>query len=77
MRGLPGEKRKDSVMPETKNEFEQEAAKGRSSFVGEFVHLLANNKKWWLLPILLCLAMLAALVFFGGTGAAPFIYTIF
>ena len=64
-------------MAELKNDFEQEAARGRSTLVGEFVHLLANNKKWWLIPILLCMAMLAALVFFGGTGAAPFIYTIF
>ena len=64
-------------MPETKNEFEQEAAKGRSSFVGEFVHLLANNKKWWLLPILVVLLLFGVLVLLSGTAAAPFIYTLF
>jgi hypothetical protein len=68
---------KESKMAESRNDFEQEAARGRSTLAGEFIHLLANNKKWWLLPILLCLAILAALVFLGGTGASPFIYTIF
>ena len=64
-------------MDQSTSNFEAEAGKGRSSLVGEFVHLLATNKKWWLLPILLCLGVLALLAIFAGTGAAPFIYTIF
>lgn len=58
-------------------EFEKEAQQPRSSLAGEFVTFMAKNKKWWLLPIILLLALLAFLVIFGGTGAAPFIYTIF
>ena len=64
-------------MTQPRNEFEQATTRRRSTLFGEFVHLMATNKKWWLLPIILCLAMLAFLAFFAGTGAAPFIYTIF
>lgn len=38
---------------------------------------LRHNKKWWLTPIILLLLLMAALVIFGGSGNAPFIYTIF
>jgi hypothetical protein len=57
--------------------FEDAAEAGRSSFLGEFVGLLMENKKWWLLPILLLFLGLALLVALGSTGAAPFIYTLF
>ncbi len=49
----------------------------RPSLVSEFVYFLKANKKWWLIPILLVIAILALLTFFAGTGAAPFIYTLF
>ena len=58
-------------------EFEAEAHKSRPSFLRELVYFLATTKKWWLLPILLCLGILALLVLFASTGAAPFIYTLF
>ena len=45
--------------------------------VAEFITFLGENKKWWLLPIVLSIALLGALVFLSGTGAAPFIYTLF
>ena len=38
---------------------------------------MAHNKKWWLTPIVLMLLMLGVLILVGGTGAAPFIYTLF
>jgi hypothetical protein len=39
---------------------------------------LAQNKKWWLLPIVVVLVALGSLlVFAGGSALAPFIYTIF
>jgi len=62
---------------EAKNAFESAAEEDRASFVGEFVYFLKENKKWWLLPILLAISVLALLTFFAGTGAAPFIYTMF
>ncbi len=51
--------------------------RSRSGVVGELVGLMAHNKKWWLTPILLMLLLLGALIIVGGTGAAPFIYTLF
>lgn len=55
-----------------KPEFEQN--RGLLADLGAF---LAENKKWWLIPILLTLALVGVLVVLGGTAAAPFIYTLF
>ena len=57
--------------------FSQEAEKKRPSLFGEFLTFLRENKKWWLLPILLAFLVLGLLVLFASTGAAPFIYTLF
>lgn len=57
--------------------FERASKAGRTSIVGEFAAFLLENKKWWMLPIVLALGVVGALVFFAGTGAAPFIYTLF
>jgi hypothetical protein len=44
----------------------------------EFTLFLRQNKKLWLLPIVLTLVMLGALLVFAqGSALAPFIYTIF
>ena len=43
----------------------------------QFLLFLRENKKWWLLPIVLVLGMISLLVILGGSGMAPFIYTIF
>jgi hypothetical protein len=47
------------------------------NIVGEFWHFLRENKKWWLLPIVVIAFGFGLLVFFSGTAAAPFIYTLF
>ena len=49
----------------------------RRSLPAEFWDFLLQNKKWWLLPIVFVLLILGGLVFLGGSGAAPFIYTLF
>lgn len=60
------------------SEFEKAAsAYSRGGFFGEFWGFLKNNKKWWLLPIVITFLILTALVFFSSTGLAPFIYTLF
>ncbi len=64
-------------MSEPKNEFEREAAAKPVGVVGELIGFLGENKKWWLLPILIVMLVLGGLVVLGGTGAAPFIYTLF
>jgi hypothetical protein len=63
---------------ETTSDFERIARTQESgSFFGEFWQFLRYNKKWWLLPILVLLALFGLLVFAAGTGVAPFIYTLF
>ena len=60
------------------NEFEKAAAEqGRGGFLGELWGFMKENKKWWLLPLLMALLVLGLLVMLAGTGLAPFIYTLF
>ena len=47
-------------------------------FLKEFWEFLLNRKKYWLLPILIVLALLGILIVLSqGSAVAPFIYTIF
>lgn len=57
--------------------FEQLAADQQPGIVTEFVDFLKHNKKWWLLPILLVIGAVGLLAAMAGSGAAPFIYTLF
>ena len=48
------------------------------SFIKEFLGFLKERKKYWLLPIVIVLALFGILIVFSqGTAIAPFIYTIF
>ena len=48
------------------------------SFLIEFWDFLKIRKKYWLLPILIVLALFGTLIVLTqGTAVAPFIYTIF
>lgn len=55
------------------------AAKGeRTGLLAEFWDFLKHNKKWWLLPMLIVVALLGVLVFVAtNPAAAPFIYPLF
>ncbi len=57
--------------------FEEYAGERQVGVAREFVNFLMHNKKWWLTPIILVLALLGLLVALAGTGAAPFIYALF
>jgi len=60
------------------SKFEQAAKTQKpASFLSEFWHFLGHSKKWWLLPIVIVMALFGLLVFLSGTGAAPFIYSLF
>lgn len=61
----------------SENKFKEEIGDEQVGIVKEFILFLKDNKKWWLLPILICLLLLGALLFLGGSAAAPFIYTLF
>lgn len=47
------------------------------SFVGDIVSFLGENKKWWLVPVVVVIALVGVLIALGGTAAAPFIYSLF
>ena len=67
----------DSESEKQKSEFEKAAQERQLSLVLEFLLFLRENKKWWMIPILIVLSFVGLLVALGGTGAAPFIYTLF
>ena len=58
-------------------DFARRAGESQPGLFREFWDFLRSNKKWWLLPILVVLLLVGCLLFFGGTVAAPFIYTLF
>ena len=48
------------------------------SFLKEFWEFLIVRKKYWLLPIIIVLALFGGLIVLTqGSAVAPFIYTIF
>tara|TARA_B100000029_G_scaffold352830_1_gene345416 strand:- start:429 stop:578 length:150 start_codon:yes stop_codon:yes gene_type:complete len=48
------------------------------SFLKEFFQFLAERKKYWLIPIIIVLALFGVLIVLSqGSAIAPFIYTIF
>jgi hypothetical protein len=60
------------------SEFEKAAQdNSNQGFISDCWYFLYYSKKWWLLPILLVLALLGAMVLLSGSAAAPFIYTLF
>jgi len=67
-----------NLMSKRQSEFEK-AATGqvRSGFMAELWEFLKDNRKWWMLPILILLLLLGLLTLLAGTGAAPFIYSLF
>jgi hypothetical protein len=60
------------------NEFAQAAKiSNRRGLTSEIWYFIRHNKKWWLIPFLIPLLIIGGFLFFAGTGAAPFIYTLF
>ena len=64
-------------MADGKKTFQQMSDEDRTSLISEFIYFLKTNKKWWLTPIIVSLAIIGLLAFLAGSGAAPFIYTLF
>jgi hypothetical protein len=59
------------------DDFQRHAEQKSPSLVAEFLFFLLHNKKWWLIPIIVMLLLIGLLLLLSGTGAAPFIYTLF
>jgi hypothetical protein len=64
-------------MRHRREDFLAGASERRSSLAGDLWGFLKTTKKWWLTPIVVAILALGLLVILGGTGAAPFIYTLF
>ncbi len=48
------------------------------AILAELLEFARTNKKWWLTPIIVFLALFGALIVFAqGSAVAPFIYTLF
>jgi hypothetical protein len=58
-------------------DIEGQAQRPQQGMAGELADFMLHNKKWWLTPIIAVLMLAGLLVVLGGTGAAPFIYTLF
>ncbi len=78
----------DTPSPESKPEsppaesedvksFEEAAGEDQVGIVEEFIWFLRENKAWWLVPILLALALIGVAVWLSSSAAAPFIYPLF
>jgi len=60
-----------------RTEFEKSGAEKETGLFGEFMGMMKQNKKYWLIPLILILLLFGVLVILGTTGVAPFIYTLF
>lgn len=50
----------------------------RFGIAGELITLLARNKRWWIMPIIVVLLLLGVLLVLAQSSViAPFIYTLF
>ena len=63
--------------PKPSPEFQRLAAGKQRGFLAQFLDFALDNKRWWLLPILVVVLLASLLIVLGGSGVAPFIYTIF
>ncbi|HZE73305.1 MAG TPA: DUF5989 family protein [Pyrinomonadaceae bacterium] len=51
--------------------------KKNPGFWRDLIAFMRQNKKWWLLPIVIVTLLVGVLIILGSTAAAPFIYTLF
>lgn len=59
-----------------RNDFENAAGQS-GNLLSQIWQMLRQNKKYWLLPIVIVLLLLGVIIILGATSAAPFIYTLF
>ena len=60
------------------NDFARAASETRrGGLYLELWYFVRRSKKWWLIPFLIPIVVMGALMLLAGTGAAPFIYTLF
>ncbi len=62
---------------ERKMRFEEASTQDNEGFLVEYLRFLSQNKKYWLIPIIMILFLIGVLVMLGGSAAGAFIYTLF
>ena len=62
---------------DSRNQFAQHGQEQRSGMFSDFLYLLKNNQKWWMLPLILVFVAFGVFMVLSSTGVAPFIYTVF
>jgi hypothetical protein len=70
-------KKQKSSKAVTRQQLDAQATKPATGLIAEFWEFFRTNKKWWMMPIVAVLLVLAGIVLLGGTALAPFIYTMF
>lgn len=53
---------------------QREADEKDVSLLVDFVDFLKTSKKWWLIPLLIALAVIGLLATVGGSAIGPFMY---
>ncbi len=76
-RTQPPESTSPPASAPAESRLEQLAGAPQPGLWAEFFSFLKHNKKWWLLPILIVLALFGLLAALAGSSVAPFIYTLF
>lgn len=66
----------DNPRKDQPDEFLQAATEKDRGIIGEFIQFMAENKAWWMAPILIVFGLLGVLLVLGATGVAPFIYAL-
>jgi hypothetical protein len=59
------------------SDFEKAASERPPGFLRELWEFLRHNKKWWLIPILICLLIFGVMLVVAGSGPGALIYTLF
>ncbi len=59
-------------MNEPGDEFRRAAGQKERGLIAAFVAFMAENRMWWLTPILVVFLLMG--IVFGATGVAPFLY---
>lgn len=57
--------------------FAAQAEESSPGIVREFLQFLGENQKWWLIPILVAVGLIALLVAMSSSAVAPLIYPLF
>jgi hypothetical protein len=56
--------------------FARAASEKQPGLIRDFLAFLAQNKKWWLIPILVVLLLAGILVVLGSTALGPLLYPL-